>query len=561
MDMNKFKVFTILLSCLMMTGVMFSCESEETNGNGEYGSVLLSVQTDPSFVMTKADPENVNEYNIEILQGENIIDTYSYSELPEKLELEPGEYTAKASWGTLSAAAFESLYMEGSKTFTITKGKATQVSLECKPANAKVTVDYSAEVQKAYSDYKVSMSTSHTPETPLIFGKDEVRAGYFKVDEKGEKLNLAMSFFDGGKEYPFKQSTTIKPRDFVRFHVKMDPNNILPTLSVKPEFYHFTSEGGFRDFMVNTNQSEWEVSYKANWLEVLEWDTFVTIHVYPNNTEEARSTTIAFKTGSGDKSATASVFISQDPNSGTPGNAQITVTPTNIVAKPHGETGVEAVVTCKNEEWTIINDASWIKALKEENKVVFDFEANETKSLRTASVLLKTQKNGKESTATIFVFQEATSAVEPETSPLTVTVYINEEFIKEETLKYELEVDESETPPSVSGVGFEHAKLLTVKAGQAPAGLRVNIRAMGKIKNCIWDDTLGGSLDLAKGSNSGLESAGLLWDAGMKEQTLSTIYLDKFINKLSPGNYSYNVKVTDKSDRYESITLTISITN
>lgn len=556
--MNKLRVFSFFLTSLVITGLLSSCDSDDITGDGAYGSVSLSVQADPSYISTKANPEDIKEYTVEILQADKVIKIYSYDKLPEKLQLEPGTYTARASWGSLKAAAFESLYIEGKKDFTVVANKSTQVSLTCTPANAKVTVDYSSEVNYAYTDYFVTMSTASTGYSPLTFYKGENRAGYFKVKEGGEKLNMEMYFYVGSTEYPFTSSTTIKPRDFVRFHVKMDPNSLVPSIMVNPGYYYVGTNGGSRDLTVYCNQAEWTVSYTADWLEVIEWDSYVTLNVYPNYTEGTRTATLTFKTSSGDKSATTNVFVVQE--SALKPDAKISVTPPYLAPKPEGENGLEVLVTCDDANWTISNSNNWIKTEKQGDKVIFDVEPNDTKAVRTGSVEVKTVSNGKESVATVFVFQEVQGNTQPETYPLSVTVHINDEFIKEEVLEYVLDpADESLNPPLLQPSGFEHGKLITVKQGQAPAGLRVNIRAMGKIKNCVWNNTFGSAFDLTE-ANPALAAEGLQWDQNMKGEKLTTIYLDKFVNNLSPGSYSYNVEVTDETGKSALITLTILIT-
>lgn len=553
--MNKVKLSTIFLLTFLFVGVWTSCDSEDIEQIQEgYGAVSFSLKTDTAFVLSKADPENIEEYKIQILQAGKVLKSYNYSSLPEMLELEPGNYTAKAYWGKLTGAAFESLYMEGLADFTISKNKITQVSLVCEPANAKVTVDYSSEVTTAYSNYSVSMSTVHTT-SPLVFSKSETRAGYFKVDDGGDELKLNMSFFVGNKEYPFSHSTIIKPKDFVRFHVKMDPKNIVPTMRVSPGYYYVGANGGGRDFIVYTNQEQWYVSYEANWIEVVEWDSYVTINVYPNDTEELRRETISFETVYNDKTAVANIIIVQEPVKAS--NAVISVTPPYIQALPEGEQGTEVLVTTDNKDWSIAEyPQSWVTAKKQDDKLILDVTANDTKELRSGVVTVKTEKDGKTGTATVFVFQEAlTSSGSDENGGLILDIAINETIFSRE-VKFELD---AKPIPSITPVDFANGKVLTIKEGQAPANIRVNIQALGKIAECNFFNP--NAIDLAKGDNPELSYAGLLWDKDMKGETLSTIYLDKFINNLSVGSHSYRIEVTDELGKTASVSLTLKITN
>jgi len=558
--MIKVKVFTIVLLSFLFMGVCVSCDSDDVEKIPEgYGAVSFSLKADTAFVLTKADPENIEEYKIQILQGGKVLKNYSYSSLPDKVELEPGSYTAKAYWGRLSAAAFESLYMEGVTDFVIKENKTTQVSVACEPANAKVTVDYSSEVTSAYSNYYVSMSTAQMT-SPLVFNKNETRAGYFKVNEGGEKLSLDMSFFVGSKEYEFAHTTTLKPKDFVRFHVKMDPNNIVPTMKVSPGYFYTGASGGSKDFIIYTNQEYWDVSYTADWIEVIEWDSYVTIKAYPNETNKIRQATILFKAIYEEKTATSSVVVVQEP-SASGSNSDILVNPAYLLPNPEGETGLEVLVTCETE-WTVGKTEPWIKAEKKGNKLIFDITANDTDALRSGSVEVKSEKDGVSSTATVFIFQEVKTQT-PNGNSLTLDIYINDEFIKEEVIECELpSIDESKTPPALAPVGFSHGKVLTINKGQVPSDLRVNIRAMGVIEKCEWINTFTSySVDLADNPESHPEIADLLWDIDMKGEVLSTIYLDTFVKQLDPGSYSYNIVVTDKAGKTGTVTLTLQIKN
>lgn len=553
--MNKVRVSTVFLLCFFILGLWTSCDSEDTGKVSEgYGAVALLLQTDTAFIPSKADPENIEEYKIQILQGGKVLKNYSYNSLPEKLELTPGDYTAKAYWGKLSAAAFESLYMEGTADFTIKANKVTDVSLLCEPANAKVTVDYSSEVVNTYSNYSVSMSTAHT-NNPLVFGKTETRAGYFQVDEGGNELALDMSFFVGSESYTFTHATLIHPKDFVRFHVKMDPNSLVPTMRVSPGYYYVSAKGGGRDFIVYTNRDEWTVSYDADWIEVVEWDSYVTINVYPNDTEELRKETITFEAVYNDKNATAQIIIVQEPVKVS--EAVISVTPSYIQASAEGEQGVEVLVTAEENNWTIEEGTeSWISPMKQEDKLILAVAPNATDALRSGVITLKTEKDGKSATATVFVFQEAiTSSETEENGKVTVTVSISQSLTNKE-INCELE---AKPIPSITPVGFVNGKVLTLKQGQSPANLRVNIQALGKIKECNFFSP--NAIDLASEAAPELSNAGLLWDGDMKGEVLTTIYLDQFINNLSIGSHSYRIEVMDEFGKTASVSLTLKITN
>ena len=86
-------------------------------------------------------------------------------------------------------AGFDKLYVEGSQEFTVSEGEQKNVILYCKPANVKVSVVYTEDFLKYYSDCTVSLSTSHlTAPFEVNMKKDSGKDAYLKANADGEKV-------------------------------------------------------------------------------------------------------------------------------------------------------------------------------------------------------------------------------------------------------------------------------------------------------------------------------------------------------------------------------------
>ena len=99
-----------------------------------------------------------------------------------------GSYTINAfSKGVdVGTAGFDEPYYWGQSEVTVVPKVNQSVNIECRLANVKVTVNYSADVKKYFSKLNCSVGNSSGK---LVFGKDETRSGYFAVD----KLNISLA--------------------------------------------------------------------------------------------------------------------------------------------------------------------------------------------------------------------------------------------------------------------------------------------------------------------------------------------------------------------------------
>lgn len=396
--MFLFFCFPVLFSFLT------SCAADDEGKSGSKdgrGFASLELRTDTTYAVTKAssNPKNEEEYQVEILQGTEVVTSFRFGEKPDELALDAGAYTAKASWGILAPAAFDSLYMESSRDFTITKDETTHIKLTPTPANAKVQVKYAADLKQSYSDYSISMSTSHTGTSSLLYKMNETRPAYFQADAKGEKLNLAMLFVASGKEYKFDKSVNIKPRDFVTLNVKLgeskpDTTKPAPAIFVDVRSYEFPGDVvTYKDVRVISNCKDWICTKDAAWLLVTTSADGLTMSAQKNTTGKVRKATIMLTAISGNYAAIASIEVTQ--------RAAKAEGP-YITPDPLSREEVKFIhsrfsITTNETSWKYIQDAdskSWLTVEQGEgedqgNLYVTSKSMNDTKKPRKAVITLE----------------------------------------------------------------------------------------------------------------------------------------------------------------------------
>lgn len=202
-------IFNLSFLCL-------SCSSDVKENNG-YGYVSLDVAANSSFSrsVTESDYENVNNYNVRILNADGIEEyNFIYSEKPEEIKLSNGGYTLEAYMGEEKDASRDGFYVYGKKTFNI-QGDAVSVSVDCKPTCAKTIVKFDPEMDTYFSDYYVSYETEALVKSgaSAIWAKDDTEPYYLKVNEQGETIKATIHFVrkEDGKSAEVEKTYNIAP--------------------------------------------------------------------------------------------------------------------------------------------------------------------------------------------------------------------------------------------------------------------------------------------------------------------------------------------------------------
>lgn len=195
--MNMKRITFVLALCLAMLG----CKKEQqpidpSQGNGQL-KLALSASDETFEIETKAGETPMvtpSDFSVDITDadGESVAKYDSYTDMPDALNIEAGEYTIEAKNGNLISAAFDSPWFYGKTDATVKVGKATQASVECKINNVKLTIDYTEKFLSKLKDVKVTASSIYDNSNPaspksgiLYYDVEETRAGWFAQPYNG----------------------------------------------------------------------------------------------------------------------------------------------------------------------------------------------------------------------------------------------------------------------------------------------------------------------------------------------------------------------------------------
>lgn len=222
----------IYLFVSVFTLVMASCQQEETS-NGKTGFLQFSVEKNTSTILVPATRAEELPIALQVVDRAGTVvketdDWHNWTSTP--LELPLGSYTINAfSKGVdVATAGFDEPYYWGQTEVTVVPKVNQNVNIECRLANVKVTVNYSADVKKYFSKLSCSVGNSSGK---LVFGKDETRSGYFAVDNLN--ISLALTNTDG-RSFVFESEpiTDVKERQHYRINYTMKANGAIGGVSV-----------------------------------------------------------------------------------------------------------------------------------------------------------------------------------------------------------------------------------------------------------------------------------------------------------------------------------------
>lgn len=219
-----------------------SCSSDgEMIQSKSKGALTLALDANVNYpedvktkVVNESDYANVENYTVQILQDENIIETYTYSEMPALILLDEGKHGLRAFFGDDKVlASTDVMYVEGLSEFTIEKDKQAEAEVTCRPVSAKVVMDFDESTKKYFKDFSVSFETGKTV-TPFILTEEKLTTPvYFKTgEEETLKVKIQMTQVSTSKVLQSTSTYKITPRKALTMHVKTQGNGQV-VLSVK----------------------------------------------------------------------------------------------------------------------------------------------------------------------------------------------------------------------------------------------------------------------------------------------------------------------------------------
>lgn len=171
--------------------LLVACQQDEMDSAGT-GFLQFAVEKNTSTILIPTTRANEQPIALQVIDKTGVVvketsDWHSWTSVP--LELPSGTYTIKAFSNGVegTAARFGEPFYAGQTEITVVPKVNQSVNIECKLANVKVSVNYSADVKKYFTklDCKVSNTSGN-----LVFGKEEARSGYFVAEDLNVALEL-----------------------------------------------------------------------------------------------------------------------------------------------------------------------------------------------------------------------------------------------------------------------------------------------------------------------------------------------------------------------------------
>ena len=173
------KIITYIALGLAVVFGATSCNQENTPAEGK-GELSLKVMFNDQ---TRATAEELAaDCTINIYNSEGLIRTYKgIDAVPATMWLTTGEYRCDVLAGTESAASFTDKTYKGSKSFTISAGATTAISVECRINNVIAAVAFDATIADQFSTYEAVVGGEINDASSLTFNNSTASTGYFTL--------------------------------------------------------------------------------------------------------------------------------------------------------------------------------------------------------------------------------------------------------------------------------------------------------------------------------------------------------------------------------------------
>ena len=228
-------------SMLIVAACLFSCDTDDHNGSKQSGLLRLNLVADTTSLKKGVDSSTrtistkdefaqfliTSDYKIRIVQGKDTVQAFKrYDEMPSEMRLQEGAYTLVAYKGDDLPAAFENPYFEGNTDFTVKADMSTPIDVTCTLSNARVTVDYTEDFKKVFTDCTASLKTSAKNAVSIEIAQNETRPAYLQVAKDGTALSITLRLKKVGEAkeitYPVPAAVPLERRQNVRLIFKTD---------------------------------------------------------------------------------------------------------------------------------------------------------------------------------------------------------------------------------------------------------------------------------------------------------------------------------------------------
>lgn len=226
----KLKLLGFFPALLLMFA---SCSDNDSPGVGGYGQVNASVSADNavslSTEMSRAGeqaPEalspDLNSFSLTISRKDG-----SFSKTWETLDaFDPtqqfpiGAYNVEASYGALEKEGFDMPYYYGTEECIVYDSETSTPTVVATLANTMVSVNYTEEFKKYFTDYSVSIKSEGGSDF-ITFAKDEVRNAYVRPGNISLNVSLTKT---NGKTLTFNPADIANAKPKTLYRVTFDVN-------------------------------------------------------------------------------------------------------------------------------------------------------------------------------------------------------------------------------------------------------------------------------------------------------------------------------------------------
>lgn len=240
--MRKMKTYaTMFCAMLAMGALTVSCSSEDeavSQGASGQASIMIDLSSDLSYsrAIDESEYMNTQNYEVSMYKGDEPVfenTLYKELELTQKVDFNTN-YTLTAEYGEDVAYGYDKLYVKGSQTFSVPQGDTKEVSILCKPANAKLILKYaglgdSDKFEDYFQDCQVSVKTQYMDEAFSMAKADAGKELYLKTGDEGTEVNLSFTITDLEGE-----TATIESEDFETTKTITLKPGVAYTLIIKP---------------------------------------------------------------------------------------------------------------------------------------------------------------------------------------------------------------------------------------------------------------------------------------------------------------------------------------
>ena len=187
----------------LLTILLISCQKEKLKTGKDIGwltiDIGLSIDINEVSDGLKSTGQT-EDFKVTIFtsDGSEAMVFETASEMPDTIELKPGDYYVEAHSDNNLPAAFENPYYYGvSEVFTLNSNAQHSVEVSCSLANTIISVVYSDTLRNSFSSFKTTVSSSLGS---LEFTEDETRLGYFQTLPLNIMAQLAWLDTDGSEK-------------------------------------------------------------------------------------------------------------------------------------------------------------------------------------------------------------------------------------------------------------------------------------------------------------------------------------------------------------------------